>query len=676
MARPRLAVDIFQTAAQPVPIGAPAKLPLTVRSPAHSFPGNDARFRFENLLPLGDFAHVIAEQFLNYVSGKKYKSAKGQHFLVATLFNWVAEGEHAAEISSGLDAARWEFVAERWASSVRENTKLAASTRNGYILGARRFLKHLQRKAIIPKFKLPKGVKGAALVSGHKKSMAQIPPRTKVSDSLPEAISAAGPEVEQLWRKLATDFDTTDPAVVLERINAQLDYLRGIAEAAIRSNFNDHLETITLAKSVDISRVNDFLRENQGRYSRSLGSGRGSKSIFEDEANFVAYIFDAYLGVVPTRFEDPRLYRLLCNKHDGVKEMSARFHLTTETAIPYIVIILLETAMNVVSALELDVKCLTETDELTNYRLSWYKDRAEGGLPRDDYFRSGDPTSLRRDSNARISLPQIVQCLRVLRAPIVPLADHWHRDSLFLMRIFGKSRNEDSKEPRVGIMSETLEGKAWKRFREADPLLSQFPTTLDQVRTTVALKISLESGNNIFTVNKKLHQESLSVTADYLAHDAVHSVNQAQARQLQDFMFLSATANLDEIRRSFGPSEERAHVILARARGKGFGQWPGSTSNAVPTESEDEPIEGTFVEWLTRGTIHIIEDVIVAAEMFAFRRHILSESPHLRMTPAWAEMWAPFVLFLNASLDCTPAHVRLDGERMAEELEIFYGDLD
>src|SRR4051794_4144483 len=109
---------------------------------------------------------------------------------------------------------------------------------------------------------------------------------------LPEAISAAGPEVEQLWRKLATDFDTTDPAVVLERINAQLDYLRGIAEAAIRSNFNDHLETITLAKSVDISRVNDFLRENQGRYSRSLGSGRGSKSIFEDEANLVAYIFD------------------------------------------------------------------------------------------------------------------------------------------------------------------------------------------------------------------------------------------------------------------------------------------------------------------------------------------------------------------------------------------------
>jgi len=79
---------------------------------------------------------------------------------------------------------------------------------------------------------------------------------------------------------------------------------------------------------------------------------------------------------------------------------------------------------------------------------------------------------------------------------------------------------------------------------------------------------------------------------------------------------------------------------------------------------------------MVSGEKILIADVNVAAEIIVFRSHIMKERSFLEQTPAWLETWAPMLLFLNSALEEMGADLRVRGEKLASEMEIFYGDLD
>src|SRR5690606_38450310 len=126
----------------------------------------------------------------------------------------------------------------------------------------------------------------------------------------------------------------------------------------------------------------------------------------------------------------------------------------------------------------------------------------------------------------------------------------------------------------------------------------------------------------------------------------------------------SATRGHDEIRTAFRLTSERGDTILAKARKKGFGGWQ---HQSVATADEAPDKEGTIAHWITHGENFIVEDKYVAAEMHAFRRHIIAETPSLRSSPSWYETWAPLLLLLNVALQKMNADTRLRGEAIADE---------
>lgn len=675
MPRPRISVDILQNPSLPIPLGNAPRLPLRIHSPAHSSSRREVWFDFEALAPLQELAHVVVEQFIGYVSGKSRKTALLAYFCVMRSWKRLAADDRAQELIVSMDGRRWATIFEEWARAERESVEITATTANQYIRRSNSFLVHLQRKGVLPTFKLPDGVKGASLTAGRKPSVGHVPPKEGLTGTVPPEVLAAGPEVNALWIALSKQMDQADPAAMLERIDLMLGRLREVADAAIREIWNDHLDTIKAASETPVGPILEMLERSRGRYSVRAAKGRGTVSVFANEASLFSYIEHTYYGIVPTRHEDARLYNYLANRR-GVRETAALFALTPDTAIPFLVVLLIETSMSVSSALDLrttSMTCADAPDDPTLKRLNWFKDRGRGAAAW-GFYKQGSPAALRRDGQGHISVPQAVDCLIALRRRIEPLAAPEDSNALFLVRMFGRQKDERDVEPQVAALFDDLEIKAWKRFRDRDPILSQFPLRLDGIHTALMLKAAIESGNDIFRVRNEAHHASLGTTARYLETGAVHSVNQGQAREVQSFIFVSATTNLEDVRTRLGIDETMAQAILGKARRKGFGSWSNQRREDFDDDliNEDDP----FVRWLAKGQTLVIEDEQVAAEMVAFRRHILSEADSLRTTTSWPQIWAPMLLFLNAGLTRMATHVRLEGERIADELEMYYSELD
>ncbi|OQM74580.1 hypothetical protein [Manganibacter manganicus] len=314
---------------------------------------------------------------------------------------------------------------------------------------------------------------------------------------------------------------------------------------------------------------------------------------------------------------------------------------------------------------------MTATENSDLFLLSWFKDRA-GGILLTAELELGSATALQYGSNAHISAPRAVECLIALRKRLIPHADPSERDRLLLVHHKAGATRRKASADAVTCLSEAAQNQAWHRFRRRHPILAEYPITLDLIRTTILLKEALESGNSILRVQRKAQHASPTTSARYVENHATHLLNQGKVREVQEFMFASATRGHDEIRTAFGLTSERADTILAKARKKGFGGWQ---HQSVATADEAPDKEGTIAHWITHGENFIVEDKYVAAEMHAFRRHIIAETPSLRSSPSWYETWAPLLLLLNVALQKMNADTRLRGEAIADEFEIVYGDL-
>lgn len=654
--------DIMSDVKMPVPLGKSPKLPLKFRSPSHSTPRKPEGFNLSALEPFGDpLAHNMVAEFLLLISARGIGQARNLEVSVRRVFGYIARS-----YKPGWSADEWKSAIADAADSVRNDTSIKATTRNSYIKSGNIFAQFLQDHGIIPRFSLPAGVENAFLASTPKPAVSEVAV-ARVGGGPHSHLIGADRDTVNLWNKLSKLTNISDPVVMHERLITMLAHIRSLAVKGIRTHQALHHAALSQMSETEHARIARFIAENDGRFARSLGSGRGSRSAFVDISSVLSYIEYEFGGMIPTRFEAPEFCRLVYNRF-SVRDINKCLFLTTDTAIYYLIIIILDTAMNVSSAINLRVDSMKEIIKNSYYKLDWYKGR-HGEDVISDYF---DRDKSKRDD--QVSTVEVIDLLVALSERINSFAIPEEQKHLFLVgNLYGPNGSRGAY--RVGVLSETLESKAWHRIRRGDPILKAFPMTLDMLRTSVLLLECLETNYNLFAVNRKAKHSNYSTTIRYMHRQTVKSVNVAHVRQVQEFLSAKATEKLPEVRAALGMTNEDAAEIVAKARRKGFGSW--ATKSASNSKEEGPPVPVNALEqWIVQGEKLFIADDEVAAEILAFRSHILRERPLLEPTPSWAETWAPLLLLLNRATEAMSPLLRERGERVAAEMDIFYAELD
>lgn len=656
--------DIMSGVKIPVPLGNSPKLPLKFRSPAHSTPLKPEGFNLSVLEPFGDpLAHDMVAGFLLMISSRSISQARALETSAKRIFkpvalnyrpNWLAED--------------WRLAFADAADAVRNDTSIKATTRNFYIKNGNIFAQFLQDRGAIFRFNLPAGVENALLASTPKPAVSEV---DVAGGGRPAHLVGANDDTVQIWNRLSTLTSISDPGVMHERLVTLLGHIRSIAVNGIRAHQASHQAALSQMSETEHARIATFIAENDGRSARSLGSGRGSSSAFVDITSVLSYIEYEFGGMPPTRFEAPVFCRLLYNRF-SIKNINDRLFLTTDTAIYYLIILLLDTAMNISSALDLDVDSLEEIVPGLYYKLNWYKVRYGEDVISDYFERNA------LDKADNISVVDVIGLLVDLNKRLEMFAIPAERQKLLLVGNLVGPRGSQGAY-RVGVLSETLESKAWQRIRTKDPILKRIPITLDMIRSSVLLLECLETNYNLFAVNRKAKHGNYPTTIRYMHRRTVRSMNVAQVREVQDFIVAKATEQLPEVRAALGMTSENAAEIVGKARRKGFGNWATFNGSKSPRKSQCEVPEdpaNALEDWIVRGEKLFIADDEVAAEILAFRSHILRERPLLEPTPTWIETWAPLLLLLNSATEAMSPLLRERGERIASEMDIFYAELD
>ncbi len=501
--------DIFKVPSPAAFTGA-TNLPLRLERRRQKYSDSNTKLNLTDAKNFGAFANVLAKEFLAYTSGVSPATQDAYLFPVQQLCKFAGNFD-LSRTAESWGAIEWKTLVDSYADNIKKATGLRPTTKNDYIDGVNRFMRHMQVKNIIPEFRLPKGIKNAHLTAGRKKSVGELLPTNWSLFETPPAIAAADEEIREVWRQLTLLWNTGDSKVVLARINLIFKAIREAAQREIREAWSEFKKVNSQIAATDVQAVFDFLEKNNGRYTRSLGSGRGCKSIFEIRENLLAYIAARYDGIVPSKEIDPQLLRFVWN-NGGLKAFRDMFHTTADNIIPFLSIMLIDAPMNVSDSLEVTTDCLEQTEHPSKFWFHWIKDRAdEDNLSVS--VRIGHRSALELDSERDITIPQCIECLLKMRSRLTNVAIGGDEKYLFLVLSANpdvvKSTAQNRGVPASVRLNDSRAAKAWRRFCKRHPVLSEFRLTLDQFRTTCLLKEKIETGN-IFRVQRKGAHKNLS----------------------------------------------------------------------------------------------------------------------------------------------------------------------
>lgn len=669
MSRRRTRVDITEIA-RPVPIERPVSPDgLSVVSQAHSSRHSTQSWIFSGLEPLGALAYTVMSEFEIHSRSQRRKTGQAAVVAVRNCFAHIATLEDLREPVLEGQAVAWRAAIRSWWSSLVENPSLASSTCNGYLSSVSAFLRHLQASGLAPRFRLPARLRNAT--GRPRRTLAEpgIAPQL-LAQPCPAYVEELGGEIEELWEKLGRSDDVaSDPKLMADLLQLHLDVLRKCAELEARTIWADFEATSGMLKSANADRIARFLSENRGRSSRSRGSGRGSYSVFENRDDVLAYIDWKYGGIIPTQKEDQNLYRLIQNRSYTINETSRMLVSTPDSVISFIIIILIETAMNVAPLMDFSENDLFDSYEPGHKRLRWWKMRADGKVLERDFAIGGRDQMLSSYSGS-VTAPRSFRCLVAMRAKLVDHVPQDEKDKLLLV-LLGNSRGQVKRESRIAPINEAILAKAFKRFKDRHPILSKLTITLGQIRSTVALKLALETNGNIEAVNELLGHDLLSTSQRYVERAVIGRLNVEKARRAQDVIVIGATESRPDLRARLGYTAQQVEELLGRHSNKPWGikcrddkvgAAPGTTPGAPCTRTEHCPV---------CSQRFVVESDQSAAEMFALRRLILAEKLRLeRMNPdRWQHVWAPTIVFLNVALFKMKALTRRNGRELAETLD-------
>lgn len=201
----------------------------------------------------------------------------------------------------------------------------------------------------------------------------------------------------------------------------------------------------------------------------------------------------------------------------------------THSLLPFFLLISYDLAANPESLLEMTRDCLSPAPDVPILSgltcIDWSKRRSSA---RQYQFRGSQP----------FAAPSLINQVLEMTEPLVPMAEAWHRDRLFL---YLERRNEPSCRP-FTMSSATKQLKAFAKEHCAEQFIAPLQDVrFDMIRPTRLTLEYLRTGN-IFRVNRLANHRYLNTTARYIANHFTADRDDAIIAEVQTKLANRSTA--------------------------------------------------------------------------------------------------------------------------------------
>lgn len=653
MARRRVTPADVSSIATSTSLRRDGEFPLRVYSPRHSHPGRSKHFDLSVLEGTGELGHVLAREFLDFVSGFTEATANAHLVAVRSLFrSCVTQIIHQGAQLHSITGGQWrEFVA-LWFYDLKADALVGDVTANVYLSTNRKFFLHLQKRLLVPKFRWPHAIKGA--LSKPRPAVSNAPVRKVVATEL----SSWSEPDRNAWSELNKLDDLSSPSVIKRRNAIILKAARRHAEVEVRKwwkLFSESREIAALNKSFDFD---GYCKKYEYFSEGILKRKRGWRKPLRSLPNFIVYVERKFRGVMPGKGDDPDFVKCAYAQH--ANNLKGRFHLEYDSLLPLLTIIFIERPkMNLASPLSMKTDDLEQISR-NEHQARWTKRRANYRRLSDD-MPTGSQLSLLPNATEEITAAQALLVMEELSKPLRAKAILGAEKLLCLVRdtingcVVGKPAAQ-------GWIC-----KQWTAYRNGSGLISAVDFTLSQFRPTGAVTEFFDTGD-IFKVADRLGQKSIRVTARYIDNLAADTMDAGDVRQVQDSLTVAVAQRSGRPLDQLGISKEREQHIRESAFSSGFLGY-----NISGTLEEAQAKESVLESILSGSKFLIIETPEIAAELIAFSEHIITNGKAIQGTARYEEYWLPLVVICIQLIKSMAVSVIRDAKKLLAERPINYG---
>lgn len=629
------------------------EFPLKVYSPRHSHPGRSKYFDLSVLEGTGELGHVLAREFLEFVSSFTEQTADGYLVAVRSLFrSCVTQLIRQRAPLPSITGSKWSEFAAVWFYDLKADAAVGDVTANSYLSTNRQFFLHLQKRFLVPKFRWPQAIKGA--LSKPRPAVSNAPVRKVVAAE----VSTWSEPDRKAWSELNKLDDLSSPSVIKRRNAIILTAARRHAELEIRKwwkLFSETREIAELNKSFDFDA---YCKKYEYFSGGILKRKRGWRKPLRSLPNFIVYVERKFGGVIPGKGDDPDFVKCAYAQH--ANNLKGRFHLEYESLLPLLTIIFIERPkMNLASPLSMKTEDLEQISR-NEHQARWTKGRANYRRLSDD-MPTGSQLSLLPNGTEDITAAQALLVIQELSKPL-------------------RTNTIPGAEELLCLVRETINGcvvgkpaaqswvcRKWTEFRDRSGLLSAIDFTLSQFRPTGGLTEFFESGD-IFKVADRLGQKSIRVTARYIDNLAADTMDAGDVRKVQDSLTVAVAKRSGRPLDQLGISPEREQHIRESAFSSGFLGY-----NISGTSEEAQEKESVLDSILSGSKFLIIETPEIAAEIIAFNDHIIANGKAIQGTARYEEVWLPLVVICTQMIKAMAVSVIRDAKKLLADRPINYG---
>lgn len=628
------------------------RFPLVIPLHGLARAGRVRTMDFSEIAGWGREANDIVEIFCVANQGNRPGTLYKYHQIIKSFLKHLFQSSNGRPPSE-WSIAEWRQYTNSFILKLKKDRSKDGVTQNRNRYRIVSLMDNLRESQIAPHFMIEGGVKDAK--KGKKKGIAAVARLDFDLDQLSE-------EDRSFIDEIDTHVNISYPEHYLARTRMLQDRLRTLAEDHARRNYERFQWAERVISDPAGFDVDQFLnRHATSLHPLVLREDWLSEPFSEEAAIRVA----AKLGPQILSYDGgnaPIYARLHYNSRPA--ELRNAVFPSPAIWVPFITIFLLDLENEISSVLGMQIDCCQLNEEETAVTVHWKKGRAEPYVDKQATKPPGVGSSLERSSDKKIETFQAVKAVLEMRKRLAKYVVDDAASDLFVVY----STFDD-----YGASS-TLTGEAanynFQAFRKADPVLALFPFSLDKLRSTALEKVFVESGGNLFKVQRHGNHRDIRTSQDYVRVAAGAFVDDTKARALHELLVCSATRNQKNLQKKLDINEETASRIVAEAMKAGMFGYHLEDGQLDPEAESSE-----FVQWMLGAEHVLLESAPMAGEIIAFEAHLRAEAKTLRDSPSWNTTWVYLLLYLNAAITEMRPDIRRKGEALAKRHHITYAEV-
>ncbi|WP_334545039.1 hypothetical protein [Rhizobium leguminosarum] len=625
--------------------------PLVVEVPPDSKRHKPLKIDFSEASSLGRLANEMVGLLVESITGLASPTAQLRYNVVRRFA--VSLTNSTSSPPTDWSHINWDITTNDWIKR-RQTSGVADGTANTDRTNIHSFFKAVWRAGKVPEFTIVPGIRSP--VSNKKADVGSIP------QSRPFDYSKMTKDQAAIARRLEELTDISDPEVHRERVTLILQVLE------------DHASSETRRHWAEFDEVRGFLEDEAGldvdrflsayRITRApLRFRRGWQKRLRNKRDRMRFLCHAeiYNDAILSPDENC-VKKWLSEEGYSARDVCNGLHPTISNVMPIMTLVIMELNLEESSAVSITPDCCTQTDGEKSVSIRWTKGRS--GEMQSEIRPKGTVSSLHPQSTEPIAAFQALSFLNDLRVRLEHALPPEDANAAFIVcNQFHRGRSV------VGRINEAELSRFFRRFLKRNPILEVFSFTPDKIRGSGVLKVHL-TFRDILATAKAARHKSLETTKKYIDTISGHHVERAQIREVQDLLLANSLPAHSELRPRLGLDEKRIKQIAEQTSRSGFLEWFPTPGVKRKPKAKDK--RSHFMEMLLSGQHVILEDPEVAAELFAYRQHLIDQAPVLRDTADWWDLWAPAILYFTKSLEVIRPDIRLAGEKLAADHQIEY----